>query len=94
MGNRMLCLALSATTYTVLMLTKHDVVCIVRWCMRLVLQVVAYVQKFGTKQWARIAQVQHFLKNIIAYPRCSKFSTYCSLLCVLALVITAFRSNT
>jgi hypothetical protein len=38
--------------------------------------------------------VQHFLKNIIAYPRCSKFSTYCSLLCVLALVITAFRSNT
>ena len=68
--------------------------CIVRWCMRLVLQVVAYVQKFGTKQWARIAQVQHFLKNKIAYPRCSKFSTYCSLLCVLALVITAFRSNT
>jgi hypothetical protein len=25
MGNRMLCLALSATTYTMLMLTKHDV---------------------------------------------------------------------
>lgn len=94
MGIRMLCLALSATNYTVLMLTKHDLLCMVRWCMRLFLQVIAYVQKFGTKQWARIAQVKHFSKSKIAYARCRKFSTHCSLLCVLALVIMGFRRNT